>query len=385
MPTPKSISEPFKTPLFDWHVSHHALISPFGGLPAENILPWAMPIQYTGIIAEHHHTREKVSIFDTCHMGEFFIEGAQALSDLERIVTCRIKSLAPGQCRYGYILNNQAGILDDTIVYKLSDEKFMMVVNSTTCQLDRLWIEQHISESTRLKDISSSTAKIDIQGPFSKNIIQKLLNVNLDSLKYFHFIQIHFMNQDVIISRTGYTGEWGCELYFPVSIAEKVWELFFQEESVLPAGLGARDTLRLEVGYPLYGQDLNESINPKVCNGMSFVDLEKDFIGQAALNLSESEYILVALLCEGRRSPRHDDKITFNSKEVGTVTSGSFSPSLKRGIALGYVKKEFTPLETPLVIQGEKSALPAIVTQFPFYKEGTARGKFGAKSSGFGD
>ncbi|MCH7590875.1 glycine cleavage system aminomethyltransferase GcvT [PVC group bacterium] len=354
-----------KTPLYKWHVQEKALMAPFGG--------WAMPIQYRSIIAEHTHTRESVSLFDICHMGEFIVEGQTASQDLDRIVTQAIPSLKIGQCRYGYILNEEAGILDDTIVYKISENAFMMVVNASTLDSDYQWIKKQLRSTTRFRDISAETAKIDIQGALSKSVMTETLKVDCANLNYFHFRNVHIQGIEVLISRTGYTGEWGYELYFPADKAEDLWQIILSDPRVKPAGLGARDTLRLEVGYPLYGQDLTESINPKMCDGMKFVDFKKDFIGHAALNLKESEFILVALLCEGRRSPRHDDKITFNSKEVGTVTSGSFSPSLKRGIALGYVKKEFTPLETPLVIQGEKSALPAIVTQLPFYKEGTAR------------
>lgn len=332
-----------------------------------------MPVQYKGIIVEHKHTREKAGIFDICHMGEFNLSGAGAKSALNKVVSHDLNTLTPGKCRYGFLLKESGGILDDLIVYCLADDKYMLVVNGACREKDFNHIRTNLPDALILTDVSDETAKIDIQGPESLAVLNDLMGESWNHLKYFNFEKTDSLGYSMIVSRTGYTGELGYELYLPSEKALEVWKKLAADERVEPVGLGARDTLRLEIGYPLYGQDLDEDHTPKEAGAGFFLKKESDYIGKPGLaDVRES---LVALSIDGRRTPRHHDEVRLPSGEkTGVVTSGSFAPSLGHCIALAYVKAEDANNDI-FIIKTARAELEAKKVSLPFYTNGTARMK----------
>lgn len=355
-----------KTPLYNRHLSLGAKMAPFGG--------FEMPIQYKSIIKEHELTRNAATIFDTCHMGEIHISGRKALSDLENILTCSISGMKDGQCRYGFICNENGGVIDDQIIYRYGDDNFLIVVNASTRENDYNWINEHLSEGTCIEDISDETAKIDIQGPKSPSIIKKLVEQPIEEMKYFHFKKNIYNNREILVSRTGYTGEIGFEIYCDTGYAET----FFNDcldLGAVPAGLGARDTLRLEMGMPLYGHELSIDRNAAEAGYSFAIAADKQFIGASAvLNPSLKTSTLAGLELNGRRSARHGD-IVFDAsgKNIGVITSGSFSPSLQKAIALGYIPVYLSEIGTNLFIDTGRQVLEAQVVKFPFYRKATGR------------
>lgn len=348
------------------HHKHHDLnarMGEFGG--------WEMPIQYKGILSEHDHTRKKCSIFDICHMGEIELSGPGCINDLEKLLTCNIRGMSIGQVRYGYLLNHSGGVIDDLTCYRLADEKFMLVVNAATTQIDFDWFKKNISPKTFLVDRSSEFAKIDIQGPLSKNILIQTANLNITDLKYFKFIEI----DKIIVSRTGYTGELGYELYIPSEQVEKWWDMLLNHVDCEPAGLGARDTLRLEMGYPLYGHELNELNSPISFSNGSFINLDKDFIGKNKIinDLENKSKKAVGLLFDSKRAARENDLVFHKEKEIGIVSSGSISPSLGKAIAIASVKSEYSNIGKKLLVKIRNNFYEAEVVSLPFYSGGTAR------------
>ncbi len=355
----------YKTPLYERHLQLKAKIAPFAG--------WLMPIQYTSILEEHRWTRTQCSLFDTCHMGEILISGSLNESGLDKVVTMNLKDLPIGRCAYGFMLNERGGIIDDLIVYKLAEDKWMLVVNAGPLEKDVAHLKKHIK--TGLKNVSSETAKLDLQGPFSREILKQwVTSKGLDKLKYYHFSHFPLLGKQTLISRTGYTGELGFEFYVPASKAEDLWELFLSDKRVKPAGLGARDTLRLEMGYPLYGQDLTEDTTPLEAGLSRFVDFNKDFIGKDALLKQKKVGItkrLVGFVADTRRAPRHGYKIWADNQEVGLITSGSFAPSLGKGIGMGYVNTEYAKAGQQIVIGDGRVEIKAVIAKRPFYKGGS--------------
>ena len=351
------------TPLNSWHKAHGAKMVPFAG--------WEMPVQYEGIIAEHQQCRTRACVFDICHMGEFSLFGPGAALALAKVVTQDIETLAEGKCRYGFLLNPQGGVQDDLIVYRLGPDNFMLVVNGACIESDFAWIQDHLPSGLNFTDISEKTAKIDLQGPKSLEVLSRLLPGDWTGLKYFSFTRTEFQDSGLIVSRTGYTGELGYEFYVPASLAQALWEKLVADPEVKPAGLGARDTLRLEMGYPLYGQDLDTVHTPAEAGYAAMLTSKAEYLGKAqAMTVKES---LVALAIEGRRSARHLDKVALpDGTEVGMVTSGSFSPTLGHGLALAYVGVEHAKGQD-FVIKAQRAELPAKRTELPFYQGGTAR------------
>lgn len=361
----ETVENYFKTPLYQEHLKLNAKMSPFGG--------WMMPIQYEGIINEHEHTRKYVSIFDICHMGEFILEGDPVDSGLDRIITQRITSMTVGSCRYGFMLNENAGIIDDLVIYRLDKNSWMLVVNAATVGHDAKQLREHLKGKFSLENISSTMGKLDIQGPKSLEVLKKLIGSEIEKLEYYRFAKFSLLDEKVIISRTGYTGELGFEIYISNDKVVSLWKLLLENSQVKPAGLGARDTLRLEMGYPLYGHDLDIKHNPHEAGFDRFVDLKKDFIGkQFLLNPNATRENLIYFVSTLRRAPRHGFGIYQANQKIGTVTSGSFSPSLQVGIGMGYVSKELIPGQDLLIKEGNIE-IPVKVTQAPFYTKGTAR------------
>jgi aminomethyltransferase len=351
------------TPLTERHQSLGAKIVPFAG--------FAMPVQYTSILAEHAHTRTRASIFDICHMGEFTAQGPGAAKALNRCVTQDVESLGVGKCRYGFLLNDAGGVIDDLIVYRQEQDRFMIVVNASRIAPDFARLRALLPEEILLEDISAQTAKIDLQGPASCEVLSRLAPGDWTALKYFNFVWTTFENLPLLVSRTGYTGELGYEFFLPAYKAAALWDRLLADADVKPAGLGARDTLRLEMGYPLYGQDLDEEHSPTEAGYGGLLKTEP-FMGCAGAGLVRER--LIALAIPGRRSARHHDPVLCEGVQVGRVTSGSFSPSLGHGIALAYVAMADAE-KTDFTVRAAKTELAATRTELPFYKEGTARKK----------
>jgi len=354
------------TPLIEKHKSLGAKMAPFGG--------WLMPIQYGGIIEEHGWVRSNAGLFDICHMGEFEVEADLRKSNLDYLITVNFKSMPVSTCRYGFILNEDGGIIDDLVVYRISDSKWMLVVNAATTDGNEEYLRKHLNSETRFKNISGSLGKLDLQGPLSRNIIFDLTGTKI-SLDYYAFGYYEFLGEKIIISRTGYTGELGFELYMPNDKINALWDKILNDKRVKPIGLGARDTLRLEMGYSLYGQDISNTTSPLEAGLGSFIDWNKDFAGKGAL-LKQKELGLkrriVCFAANSRRSPRHNYRINYNGRDIGVVTSGSFSPSLGVGIGMGYVTEEIAAGEEIKLIENSVT-IEATIVKRPFYKEGTVR------------
>jgi aminomethyltransferase len=332
-----------------------------------------MPVQYKGIIIEHNHTREQAGIFDICHMGEFRLDGPGAMAALNSIVSHDLTTLDPGKCRYGFLLNESGGINDDLIIYCLGEDEYMLVVNGACRAKDFAHIKANLPAGPTLTDISDETGKIDVQGPQSLAVLETLTGRKWNELKYFNFETTDCLGFSMIVSRTGYTGELGYELYLPADKAAEVWEKLAADERVQPVGLGARDTLRLEIGYPLYGQDLDEEHTPVEAGAGFFLKKETDYIGKSGLGTVRQ--MLIPLTIEGRRTARHHDEVFLPSGEkTGFVTSGSFAPSLGHCVALAYVRAEDAGAED-FVIRTARAELAARRVELPFYKNGTARMK----------
>lgn len=353
-----------KTVLFEKHNELKAKMAPFGG--------YIMPIQYSSIIKEHNATRNGVSIFDTCHMGEFQIKGKTAVTDLEKIVSCSVSDIKTGQCRYGFICNEQGGVIDDQIMYRISDNEFFMVVNASTEKTDFEWISNHLSEETEINNLTEKTAKIDIQGPLSAKLFQKLMSEPVDDMKFYRFKYNHYRGEKILTSRTGYTGEIGFEVYCTPDCAIELWDECL-ENGAVAAGLGARDTLRLEMGFPLYGHELNTKTNA-ASSGFKRAISKKTFIGSdIVLDESKIRQKLVAIKIEGRRSARHGDLIyDKNGSKTGYVTSGSYCPSIQCACALGYIDYDNTS-EKFIIETDRGDKLSGNLESLPFYKHSTGR------------
>ena len=352
------------TPLIEVHKALGAKMAPFGG--------WLMPIQYEGIIAEHTWTRTEVSVFDICHMGEFIVSGDAEKSGFNRVVTMDVTAIPEGTCRYGFMLNAAGGVIDDLIVYRLAEREWMVVTNAATIAGDEAHLGSHISSQAGLTNSSAATAKLDVQGPKSLEAMKKLVGPDVARLGYYTFGRFDLLGEKVIVSRTGYTGELGYEIYIPSGKAAELWKLLLADGSVKPAGLGARDTLRLEMCYPLYGQDMTTKTTPFEAGMKRFVDMKKDCIGREALLKNISTRRLIAFTASSRRSPRHNYRIMKDGKEIGVVTSGTFSPSLGCGIGMGYVSID-CPAGTEIVCAEGNLEIPAVVAGRPLYKKGSAK------------
>ena len=354
-----------KTILHEKHLMLGARMGEFGG--------WDMPIQYKGILAEHQQTRTESSLFDICHMGEFEISGATAEMDLERLLTCSIASLKVGQVRYGYLLNEMGGVLDDLTVYRLDDDRFWLVVNAGTAATDAAWISQHLQQTTVFNDISDQIAKLDLQGPAARTVLQEVYGCSFADLRYFRFQSL----KDGWVSRTGYTGELGYEVYVPVNEAADLWDSILAHPKCAPAGLGARDTLRLEMGYPLYGHELDASHSPVETGDGMFMDWNKAFIGKARCEADQSDGTqrVVGLQLVSKRAAREKDRVFCKNEPVGYITSGSVAPSLNVAVAMARLDGSCCEVGHQVKVEIRGRFQEAQVVSLPFYQSGSARGK----------
>lgn len=357
-----------QTPLYDDHIALKAKIIPFAS--------WQMPLQYDGILVEYEYNRKAAGIFDTSHMGEFIVEGDCIESGLDCIVTQKIVDMPAKTCRYGTMLNEDGGIIDDLIIYRIAEAKWMIVVNAVNIEGKADHFMRHLAKGAIFNNISRDTGKIDVQGPLSKEVLSALV-FDIKKLEYYAFDYFDLLDQNVIISRTGYTGELGYEIYFPGKHLPQLWQELLKNPKLNPSGLGVRDVLRLEMGYGLYGHDLDETISPLEAGLSRFVDFTKDFIGKEALSKQKKEGIRRKIICftsESRRSPRSKYRIyTQQLQEIGVVTSGTFSPHLKRGVGMGYVLKDYGAMGEKILIGDQNSKIEASISQRPLYKGGSLR------------
>lgn len=358
-----------KTPLYEKHVALNAKIIDFGG--------WAMPVQYTNVIDEHKTTRSTAGLFDICHMGEIEVKGPQALDLLQLVLTRNLAEQSIGQVKLSALLNEEGGIIDDLTVYKMAETTYMLVTNATPKDRDWQWINK-IQEDKKfdcaLKDISDATGKLDLQGPRSEEILQKLTGADLKILRFYHFCEAQVAGFPAIISRSGYTGEDGFEVYAAVDFIGQIWDKLMTvgaASGMKPCGLGARDTLRLESGMMLNGQDMDESVSPLEVPYSWVVDAQKEFIGKKALEdkkKSGRADKLVGIEMTGRGIARHGYKVFYGGKEIGVVTSGTFSPTLSKAIGLAFINADFSAPDTAIEVVIRDTMTAAKIVKLPFYK-----------------
>jgi aminomethyltransferase len=356
-----------KTPLYESHLKLNARIVDFGG--------WAMPVQYTNLIEEHLATRTKAGLFDICHMGEFWVNGVDAKAFLQYVLTNDLNHLSNNICFYSALCDTNGGTIDDLFVYQFNTDKYLLVVNAGTIEKDFTHLQTQAKNfRVLLEDKSDATAKLDLQGPNAEQILQKLVPADLKNLKRFQFIETTLLNTEVLISRTGYTGEDGFELYFANEKATAIWDELLtvgKIDGLVPVGLGARDTLRLEACYSLYGHELNEQITP-IQAGIGFVVQPKanEFIGKNILLKQKQDGVLPRLIAfemQEKAIPRDHYDIYRNGQQIGNVTSGTYSPTFKKGLGLGLINLALQPGDQ-IQIKIRDTLHPAQITQRPFYR-----------------
>jgi len=362
-----------RTPLYEEHQRAGGKIVPFAG--------WEMPVQYrTGIVAEHHKVRQAAGLFDVCHMGELEIHGPQALALVQHVTTNDASTLAIGQAQYSVICQEDGGAVDDCIVYRFPGH-YLIVVNASNAEKDRRWIEQYVPQfDARLVDRSDDTGLIALQGPLSEQILARLTSTELSAIRYYHFAEGEVAGVPAVISRTGYTGEDGFEIALPAAETANVWRRLLEAgapEGVAPIGLGARDSLRLEMGYALYGNDIDGRRTPLEA-GLGWVTkLDKgDFVGSARLREQKQAGVaqkLAGFVLKAQGFPRHGYPIRYQGEPGGEVTSGIVSPSLGYGVGMAYVPAEAARPGTAIEIMIRDRPIPAEVTRPPFYKQGSVR------------
>ena len=339
-----------------------------------------MPLWFKGIIEEHLATRNAAGLWDVSHMGRVEVSGREASPFLNYILTNDIRLLEDGRCVYTLLLNERGGILDDLLVYKISKEKFILVVNAATREKDISWMQEHGKNfSVNIDDVTSGTALIALQGPLSERILQHLVKTDLSILRRFQHAKMKICGVDAILSRTGYTGEDGfeiniqkCSVDEPEN-AESLWNHIIERgkmHGILPCGLGTRDTIRLEAGLCLYGQDMDESINPFEARLAWVINLDKEnFLGKYALldSMKNINQVRVGFEAIGEGIPRHGYVISFKDEEIGRVTSGTYSPLLAKGIGMGYVKPSLSSAGSMLRFTGRGTRREALIRAMPFY------------------
>lgn len=357
------------TALTSLHLSLGAKMVPFAG--------YNMPVSYSGLNEEHLCVRQAVGVFDVSHMGEFILKGPDALDLIQRVTSNDAAVLSDGKAQYSCFPNETGGIVDDLIVYRLDAETYMLVVNAGNIEKDWNWLQKHNQKGVDMKNISDQTSLLAVQGPKATHTLQKLTSVTLAEIPYYSFVRGKFNGvENVIISNTGYTGAGGFELYFDNAQAENMWRAIFEagkEFGIKPIGLGARDTLRLEMGFCLYGNDIDESTSP-IEAGLGWITkFTKDFVNRNAIETQKKNGVnrkLVGFEMIERGIPRQGYPVTAaDGKVIGKVTSGTQSPSLNKAIGLAYVQSEFAKTDTELFISIREKGIKAKVCKIPFLKK----------------
>jgi aminomethyltransferase len=355
------------TPLYEKHVELKGKVIDFGG--------WALPVEYSGIIPEHEAVRNQAGLFDVSHMGEITVKGEDAEKYLQMVVTNDISVLNDNQIAYTPMCYPDGGVVDDLLVYKYSSIDYLLVVNASNTQKDFEWLLSQSFGSVQIKNVSDEYAQLALQGPEAQNILQKISSVDLDSIEFYHFLgDVNVGEFSTIVSRTGYTGEDGFELYFKADDGPKMWDLILhtgKEYGLVPAGLGARDTLRFEAALPLYGQEIDKDITPLEAGLGFFVKLNKeDFIGKEALANQKAEGLkrkVIGFEMVDRGIPRSHYEVFADGKKIGYVTTGSFSPTLKKNIGLALIEAEYAKEGTEIEISVRNKNPKAKVIKKPFY------------------
>ncbi|UZJ80679.1 glycine cleavage system aminomethyltransferase GcvT [Fictibacillus sp. KU28468] len=358
-----------RTPLFEVYKGHGGKVIDFGG--------WELPVQFSRIGEEHEAVRTKAGLFDVSHMGEFEVKGEGATNFLQYMLTNDISKLKDGSAQYTIMCFENGGTVDDLLVYKHSDQHYLLVVNASNIEKDFNWLESHVTEGVELTNISDSTAQLALQGPAAEKILQKLTDTELSSIGFFKFKNdVDLQSNRALVSRTGYTGEDGFEIYCRPEAAVKLWDLILKagaEEGILPCGLGARDTLRFEAKLALYGQELTKDITP-IEAGIGFAvktDKKADFIGKEVLKQQKEEGAprkLVGIEMIDKGIPRSHYEVFKDGERIGEVTTGTQSPTLKKNLGLALIKSEFTELGTEVEVQVRQKRLKAVIVKSPFYK-----------------
>lgn len=357
-----------RTKFYNIHKKLGAKVVEFAG--------FEMPIQYSSIIGEHNSVRNSVGVFDVSHMGEVFVKGEKAVDFVQYITVNDASKLFPGRVQYSAMCYEDGGIVDDLLVYKFADNEFMLVINASNIEKDFAWMLKNNKFGIELKNLSDDYSLLAVQGPNSLKTLQKLTEEKID-LEYYHFKKMKVAGLDVIFSRTGYTGELGYEVYFlgGEKTAEDLWNKIFEagkEFNIKPIGLAARDSLRLEMGYCLYGNDIDQTTNPLEAGLGWITKLSKSsFIGKDALLKAKDNGLkrkLVALTSDEKIFPRHGYDLTLSKNKIGTITSGTVSPVLDKPIAMGYVEKQYSEINSDVnfLIRGKE--VPAKVVKLPFVK-----------------
>ncbi len=358
------------TALTDKHISLGAKMVPFAG--------YNMPVQYEGVNAEHETVREGVGVFDVSHMGEFLVSGSGALDLIQKVTSNDASTLTIGRAQYSCMPNGEGGIVDDLIIYKVKDEEYLLVVNASNIDKDWDWISSHNEFGAVMRNLSDDYSLLAIQGPKAVEAMQSLTSIDLSAIKYYHFEVADFAGIEyAIISATGYTGSGGFEIYCKNSEVEQVWDKVFEAGAafgIKPIGLAARDTLRLEMGFCLYGNDIDDTTSPLEAGLGWITKLAKgDFVDRDFLAKQKEEGItrkLVAFEMVDRGIPRHDYPIQdADGNTIGRVTSGTMSPSMKKAIGLGYVDKGHDAMDSEIYIEIRNKGVKAKIVKLPFYKK----------------
>jgi aminomethyltransferase len=354
-----------RTPLHDAHVKAGARMVPFAG--------WDMPVQYTGIIEEHRLVRGRVGLFDVSHMGEFEVEGDRALDAVQRVTTNDAATLEVGQLQYSLVCYPDGGIVDDATVYRLGAEHFMVTVNASNIDKDWTWVTTQ-APAARWRNVSATTGLIAVQGPRAEALVARLTEGDVTGIRYFHFVRGVVAGVPALISRSGYTGEDGFELYVPWDATARLWQALLETghaDGVAPIGLGARDTLRLEMRYTLYGNDIDQTTNPIEAGlGWAVKGAKGDFVGRDAIERVRADgprRRLVGIEMADRSVARHGYAVVAGDRRVGIVTSGTYGPSVERSIGLAYVESAHAALGTELGVDIRGQVRPARIVRTPFH------------------
>jgi len=362
-----------RTPLYAVHVRAGARMIPFGG--------WEMPVQYSGIVEEHRTVRRAVGLFDVSHMGEFEVAGPGALAVLQRLTTNDVSALAVGQIQYSLFCYPDGGIVDDLTLYRLGDDRFMLTVNAANIDKDWAWVTEHGRGDARWSNVSAETALLAVQGPRAEALVGRLADMDVTAIGYYRFASGKVVGIAVIISRTGYTGEDGFELFVSAGEGERLWDALMdagKADGIVPVGLGARDTLRLEMKYALYGNDIDQTTNPIEAGLGWVVELGKgEFIGRAAVERVKAEgprRKLVGFETVHRAVARHGYRILKDGVAIGVVTSGSYGPQVERYIGMGYVPTRRSRVGDEFEVEVRGKGQRAKVVQTPFYPSKVKKG-----------
>ncbi len=352
-----------RTCLYDKHVALGALISPFGGFD--------MPIQYTNIVDEHNAVRQACGIFDVSHMGEVLITGAESEKFVNYIFTNDIAGAPDGKIFYGMMCHPTGGVVDDLLVYKMGAERFFLVINASNIDKDVAWIMEHAKEfDVVVEHQSEKYGEVAVQGPKTEEIVERILGLQCSDLTFYTCKEVEVNGETIIISRTGYTGEDGFEIYASHAFTNEVWDKLVGSGEVKPCGLGCRDTLRFEVGLPLYGDELTDEITPLEAGLGMFAKLDKDFIGRDALVAQKAEGLkrkIVGIELKDKAIPRHGYPVEVDGKVIGEVTTGYNSISTGKSVCMAMIDIEYAKLDTEVEVRIRKKVFPGVVTKKRFY------------------